>query len=463
MARFQSGPSGAVIALIIFVVASVVSSALAIMFYSDLEKAKKDLASSNNKVEPFINSADMNNEQFITLKEQAQQENRTLVQLLDSQKRKLAARLTGSESDSLSEVNSKLQTAGIEDGQNALSAVKAVKTDLSNAQSNIQSLNTQIATRDETIKQLSDQVQKQQADSQQQIDQLQAKIEELKAMSAAFAQQVQQSQDTTEANVIKMTEESAQKLRDIDAEKKKLESEIVRLSLRIKQLSALLGIDRPKAADMTAEADGIIIAVNNDDNLVYINLGRRDHLVLGMTFEVFDVERGVEVSEEDGEATLQRGKASIEVMDIQENSAVCRVVRGSATRPVLVNDVIANLVYAKDRVFKFHIYGEFDLDSDGQIGVNDYDQIVNIVRNWGGKVTDRLALDTDFLVIGREPELPTSAASADDDPEIIVQREKQKEAYERYAKLVAEAQELGIPILTQNRFLSLVGYYENLR
>ena len=61
------------------------------------------------------------------------------------------------------------------------------------------------------------------------------------------------------------------------------------------------------------------------------------------------------------------------------------------------------------------------------------------------------------LVLGVPPALPTGNPG-DDPVQIEIQAELQ-ERYNRYEQLMEQANELSIPILNQNRFLSLVGYY----
>jgi hypothetical protein len=72
-------------------------------------------------------------------------------------------------------------------------------------------------------------------------------------------------------------------------------------------------------------------------------------------------------------------------------------------------------------------------------------------------------VDTDFVVLGREPVLPTFAQEELEDP---INRKKMDDAraeLDAYQKVIDRARDLHIPILNQNRFLYYVGYYEQAR
>jgi hypothetical protein len=82
-----------------------------------------------------------------------------------------------------------------------------------------------------------------------------------------------------------------------------------------------------------------------------------------------------------------------------------------------------------------------------------------MVNRWGGKLTENMGFDVDYLVLGIEPELPAPLKDIIDPVEIERHREL-TELFNNYQRLVGQAQALRIPILNQNRFLALVGYHE---
>ncbi|MEM9019186.1 MAG: hypothetical protein AAGC44_01375, partial [Planctomycetota bacterium] len=68
--------------------------------------------------------------------------------------------------------------------------------------------------------------------------------------------------------------------------------------------------------------------------------------------------------------------------------------------------------------------------------------------------------EVDYLVLGKEPEFPADLDPGVIDQVLIRENEEKRVAYDTYQKLVEEAKRLRIPILNQNRFLVLIGYYQ---
>src|SRR5690606_6003448 len=98
--------------------------------------------------------------------------------------------------------------------------------------------------------------------------------------------------------------------------------------------------------------------VIRDAPLVYIDIGASEHVLLGMTFEVYDKSSGI-VTDEFG--TL-RGKATVEVVRVEAGSSLCRIVRRDNGSLIYEGDIIGNAVYDPNMTLRFHVYGEFDIE-----------------------------------------------------------------------------------------------------
>ena len=83
------------------------------------------------------------------------------------------------------------------------------------------------------------------------------------------------------------------------------------------------------------------------------------------------------------------------------------------------------------------------------------DQVITSPEGQAG----RLSPETDFLVLGQEPPLPEEPRDKTD-PVTIENYNKAKSKYETYQNLMVQAKKLSIPVLNQNRFLTMVGYYQ---
>ncbi len=225
---------------------------------------------------------------------------------------------------------------------------------------------------------------------------------------------------------------------------------------------------RPDVANAAVrQADGRIVRLPGN-NICYINLGDGDQVTPGLTFEVYDKTTGIPpippnaTSDED----LPVGKASIEVTRVGATSSECRIVKTSPGAVLSEGDLIENLVYDPNTKYNFFVYGQFDLSNTGrttsQIGASSPDTqvIKRLITQWGGQITDKVNVDTDFVVLGKEPELTAYSQEELSQPLIADKAAKEKAALDQYQEVRQTAIDLHIPILNQNRFLYYIGYYD---
>ncbi len=199
--------------------------------------------------------------------------------------------------------------------------------------------------------------------------------------------------------------------------------------------------------------DARVVTQNTSERKVFLDIGHNQNLRLGMAFNVFDADDLVKISDADA-----RGKAIVEIINIEENTSIGRVVQSNTRSHVSNGDVLVNVAYDPNRTFSFHVFGQYDLNYDGKIGLRDHETIEAVVTRSGGRLVDALSFDTDYLVLGFEPGYPAKPA---DELDLIKMREYrvQLENFQAYQDLLGEANDLGIPVLNQSRFLDLVGYF----
>jgi hypothetical protein len=179
-----------------------------------------------------------------------------------------------------------------------------------------------------------------------------------------------------------------------------------------------------------------------------------------MTFEVYDQLTRIPAlgNAEQGlsDANMPEGKASIEVIRILPGFSECRVIRRKPGYGVNIGDLIANLVYDSTQKYNFVVYGNFDLNNDSRAESADGDVIKRLITMWGGKVTNEVNINTDFIVMGVEPK--AEPPSPNDDALVRQQKLEAQQAQEAYLNVLKQASQLNIPIMNQNRFLNFVGY-----
>lgn len=473
--RAQSGASPATIWIVVFALLFAIALGLAILFYQQSATAAEDLASAEQTVSDFVGSQSVrDNPTVVQTRERAQENNRAVLEQLAVDMEWVKSQLVGDSSIRFTALQRQLEEHGVTEGQTVVGVFAQLQRNLSNAQDQIGELEDQLAASEQRLNRLGQQYQQLQQQRQQQMAELANQVDQLRSDYQAYQEQVRQQRQQLSQRMEQVREETQQQIRERDNRLKQLQDQLAAREQRIQDLREMMQQETPEAPNLANQADGRIISVNNQENLVYINRGQEDHLVLGMTFEVFDSQRGVEA---DDEGQL-RGKATVEVVDISAKSAVCRIIRSSLAEAVVDGDIVANAVYDPNRTFKFYVFGNFDLDGDGNYTIADRDTLVQLIQRWGGEVVDpqarrnRLAstlgeevanqnvlpVDTDFVVIGREPAAPENVSSGDRDPERIRRSIEAREQWEQYNRILQEAKTFSIPVLNHNRFLALIGH-----
>ncbi len=212
---------------------------------------------------------------------------------------------------------------------------------------------------------------------------------------------------------------------------------------------------RDEAIAKIADPDADVATITNNGNTVYLNIGRNQKVTRGLTFSIFDADDLVKL---EGDLELEP-KAVVDVFEVLDNSSTARVVQRQLGKRIDVGDAAINLAFDPNRVFRFFVFGDFDIDNTGD--ANDIDRIKSRIRQWDSQVADAIDYNVDFLVLGKPPALPRELTGSErSDPIRIQEYNAQQRKFNEYNELLAQAKEFNIPVLSQNRFLALVGYYQ---
>ncbi len=193
--------------------------------------------------------------------------------------------------------------------------------------------------------------------------------------------------------------------------------------------------------------DGRILRAVPGDDIVYIDRGEGDRLVLGMRFGVYSAKTGIPAH--------GKAKAEIEVLSILPQSAECKVLRVAPHEVILDGDLIASPVYDPKRPPSFVVLGEFDLNYDGVRNPEERATIEALIREWGGLVADEVNAMTDFVVVGASPPRPKTVTNPT--AEQTARATAMKRALDEYSNQLATADMLGVQTMTQDVFLSFLG------
>jgi hypothetical protein len=473
----QGSRNGLIAAVVVFVILFVIAAIFAIYYNAELRKQEKQLTNTQQQYEDI---SDLTGPEIEALKrartEPSNNFNRNM-KLLDvaiAQRDRLKKVVTGSDQGTtaaaIAKVNAALAAAAAKAkdsgvvltgaADNLIGTIDTLVTAVAAKSAAGTQLQQELAAANEKVKQAEQAKQAALTDMQKAIAQAQdtskkdiaAAVEGRTSLqetvSKIEAGQAQERQTAVEA-VNKKDQQVAAKNQQLA----KLQSELA--SVRNKLQSMRINTDEP----ILQQADGQITRVASD-GIVFINRGKGDQITPGLTFEVYDRTTGIPpVTGTQNPDSVPAGKASIQVIHVGTATSECRVTYQAPGQTIDQGDIIVNLVYDPHTKYNFVVYGKFDLDHNGVATAQDADIVKRLITQWGARVVDKVNADTDFVVLGAEPELPVFTSADLKDPINRKKLDDAQTALNAYQAVKQSAVELHIPVLNQNRFLYLIGYY----
>ncbi len=444
MARERNSGAGAsLIGMVVFGFLFFISLILAILAYSNLGEAQRNAEDAQAKLRRYATQAE---EAAV----RGRLEDRTPVvkQLLDELET-MRRWIAGDANQSLTDIQKRMEALNIDFANGTLQAIRVLQADKSANDELIEELKANLAAANEQKETIAAENLALEQATQARVAELEGQIAQLRTENESYMQRITAMRTELEGVLNETQEENLARFLAYDTQLEALQKENAELLAKLAPERTTIAVDPQR------QPDGRIVSILSEDNLVTINLGARDRLPVGITFEVFDHVTGV-IVDEDEEV---RGKATIEVVNVHETSSVARVVQVERGAVIHEKDLLVNVVYDRNRVHKFTVFGDFDLDGSGSATQSDSRRVNAMIRNWGGKIVEELSYDTDFLVLGLEPTMPDPLDPTIIDPVVIAEHAAAVEKFNRYQELRGQADRMQVPVLNQNRFLYLVGYY----
>jgi hypothetical protein len=282
---------------------------------------------------------------------------------------------------------------------------------------------------------------------EQQVNDIKEDYEKLKALTQ------QTANEQVQTLMARLDEEKANSYAlKQDLLKTKAQLEVVRERMNLAQEKLATIVPLPDSEAPAFKQDGKILLIDNQTKIAHLNIGRNDHVYPGLTFSVYDKNFPIP---KDG-----KGKAELEVFDVAKTFSAARIIRSEIKRPIVVDDIVANLIWDSDKTNVFVVVGEFDLDNDEYIDYDGTEKIKALITKWGGKAIDNVTIDTDYLILGRPPivqQKPTFE-QMETDPMALQKYEASLQELLNYKSIQIQAQAFSIPILNAERFLYFIGY-----
>jgi hypothetical protein len=425
--------------LIVLAFTTFIATAVAVLFYLQVGKATADAAAATK----------------------AAQDANTKIAAMKGDRDKLVTLVSPSMEASVQDVvdgANAARAAANKTGVPLSSAVTDLSTDLARAEDRSKQMDARITeiqnTYDNNIKSI-------QADR----DGLTKALDDAKAQNADLSKQLADAQGnaTTAISAKEKDQTDLQAKYDTDVRNylvqiQQLNGEISARDTQIDELKKVVEESKPKiVGDLSAIVDGKVIRTMPGKDELYIDLGRKDRISVGLTFAVYDPNRGIG-------SNAAKGKGQIEVIEVGDNQSLCRILHTEPQQTILTDDVIANVVYHKDRTRTYHffVYGEFDLDGDGTPTPAERDRVDRMITAAGGVIDTQITTQTDFVVLGSPPgqAQPIFDTTTDQGKDLLAQRDAEMK---KYTQVITDAKGYSVPVLNENRFLALIGYFNTTR
>ena len=477
----QNSRAGLITAVVIFTILFVTATIFAIYYGVEATRLQKDYADLKSKYIPRIIPEGGLTSPVIAELEAARSDpnsgipsSMALLDVAVRQRDNLAQTITGTPGSSPADAQAaaagalaaaKDRTKGasltLPTSDNLAGAVKTLADAVASRAEQVQNLQAQVEQTQKEKAQLIADMNKALEQKNQDIANIRAQMEKSTADVAAYSASKDQTVAGIEKNRDTERQAAQSALNKKDVELAGLRRDLDKAEKELNVLRSRLGGLRVNPNEsIVRQADGQIVRIAGD-GIVYINRGGGDQIAPGLTFEVYDKTAGVPALGDGlSDTDMPAGKASIEVIRVGATSSEARVVRQTPGSQITEGDLIANLVYDPNTKYNFVVYGKFDLDHNGVATAQDADVIKRLIAQWGGKVVDQVNVDTDFIVLGKEPVVPTFSSDEERDPIIQQKIAAAKKEVSDYQNVLRLASELHIPIMNQNRFLYFTGYYD---
>ncbi|MBX3354964.1 MAG: hypothetical protein KF724_04620 [Phycisphaeraceae bacterium] len=453
----RAGGTGTLVSLVIFVIATVALLVFSVIMWRNQALAEENADAARRELARVARSADLQRDEVKRLQAEASKRNLPLVAYMLEEAQDAAGFVTGDRNRALTDL---ARPFGIRDED---AARTSLRTEWERLRAELAQVKAAQAATDQRNQDLLKQMEAMRAETDRQIA---AKEEELRRVQASISgyRDAAEGYRKDVADAVTGIQESKDRIEqtyrgrlgDLQQQIDALNAERDLLKTRNNELGRKLAAFTVRAPDPSTLVDGRVIEVNSAEGVVFLDIGRNDRVQPGMTFEVYETPEAIQFDDRTGQTT--RGKASIQVIRVADNTATARVTRGSTARPVVKGDVLVNAVFQPGMKYKFLVFGKFDVDGDGRVTSEEADFVRSRIREWGGEVIDGDSLtgDLDFLILGQQPPMPTPLPIDVTDAQMRAYIDA-RAAREIYDKLFNDAVEAQIPVLNWNRFQVLTG------
>ncbi len=441
--------TGVIVALVVFVVLSVALLAVSIILYADKSSAEQKASEAQAELNKFISAEERGRTE--TQDMLGKTSDSSLFAYLTTQGQDVSEFVAGNRTADLSSMRDAL---AIDSKSTVKDAMRKLAQDRDSRKQEAESLKAKSAELTKELDALKDRLAASEKAREEGIATITASIASYQQAADGYRGEFDSAKAALDQSRTDMEARFSGEADALQSEIDSLRNERTVLDGRIDALQKKVEATSTKATNPAALVDARVVDFDPKTGTIFIDIGSNKRVVPGMTFEVFDDAAGIVASAQSG----ARGKASVQVVKVGDTTSTCRVIRGTGSRPIVKDDVLANAVFNPEYKFKFLVHGKFDANTDGKSTTGEADYIKSRITEWGGTLVggETLTGDLDFLVLGVQPPFPAPLPSDATEAQTLSYTE-QRAARELYDSLFQTAADAQIPVLNWARFEALTG------
>ncbi len=456
MAARSSGSGSTIAWMVIMGVLGLGGLIFGLVMYNQRQAVTRDLAAVKVETAEFIADGERRQDALNPVREAARASRpaKSVVGYLSESMQTTMQRVTGARTDKLPDLERKLGSVEGADGMSLLTILEQKKNDVAELEKRIVDADAARKRAEQDRENEVKRIGEMQTGLDSTLAALTAEVNKYKDEIESYRDGLNKARGEMNAAVERVEAKARDEQVALQNQIAELERDKVLANDTIKRLQTEIRGKRVQAGDEAALVDASVIGIEGSQSQVYLNVGKRNNVVLGMTFQIYSESSAIRPDPTTGE--YPEGKAAVEVIKVDETSSTARIVREKRGNPVVRGDVAANAAFDPNKKYTFLVFGNFDPEGTGTPNPQGRAEIEALITGWGGSVVDQLSGDVDFVVLGARPVLPPQPRD-DAPPAVITEFIRQQRIVQQYDRLFQQATSTSIPVLNENRLYTLTG------
>jgi len=207
------------------------------------------------------------------------------------------------------------------------------------------------------------------------IASLESQVNEIIEQGDRDVLSLQESIKDINIKIINETKKGEVEILKITGEKKEFDDRLVKLRHRLEQTGGEI------------EIDGEIILADMTNGYVCIDLGQKDAVIKGMSFDIFTILKG----------GIKKEKGKAKITKIFDDYSQAAIIQGTvkADDPINVKDLVNSDIYNRQKVKTFIFAGT-------PVGKYELSDLQRKITEFGGRILSEVTPDITYIVVGKD-------------------------------------------------------------